>query len=343
MKSRHALPLALLMIVIGAITAAVIFLIDWYPDQASEQAVRVDHLMTFLVIASGIIFTIVTAFLVYSIWRFRVTDPDDESEGSPNHGNTKLEIVWTVLPVCLLAVVAVWALVIIGKNEKKDANREVIQVRALQFAWEFTYPDAGVTTGDLRLPSGRQVELQMRSTDVIHDLYVPEFRVKQDVVPGITTRLIVDPTTPGDYPLICAELCGVGHSVMRSKAIVMPAADYDAWLNQAKAQAAAGGTTTSAASAPDGTPTTTDTSGTDTSTGASGSGTTAPAAGDLPAAVAADPLVRRLAKGRTLPFTVGPWRRAAWRDAVYSKLRPASQAIASKVIYKGGPGIKFGK
>lgn len=333
MKSRHALPLALLMIVIGAITAAIIFLIDWYPDQASEQAVRVDSLMKFLVIASGIIFTIVTAFLVYAIWRFRVTDPDDESEGSPNHGNTTLEIVWTVLPVVLLAVVAIWALTIVGRNEKKDANREVIQVRALQFAWEFTYPDAGVTTGDLRVPSGRQVELQMRSTDVIHDLYVPEFRLKEDVVPGITTHLIIDPTTPGDYPLICAELCGVGHSVMRSRAIVMPASDYDAWLTSAKAEVAGGTATTPATTTPaTTTPTDTTTTPTDTTAGE-----------ELPAEVAADPLVKRLAKGRTLPFTVGPWRLPAWRDAVYSKLRPASQAIATKVTYKGGAGIRFGK
>lgn len=237
MKSRHTLPIALLMLVIGAITAATALLIDWTPVQAAEQAERVDTLTWFLVISSGVIFTIVTAFLVYSVWRFRVGD-DDDSDGPPHHGNTKLEIVWTVLPVILLAVMAVWAVIVVNENEEEQADRTVIQVKALQFAWEFTYPDTGVTTGDLRLPSGRQVELQMRSTDVIHDLYVPEFRVKMDVVPGITTTLIVDPNRPGTYPLICAELCGVGHSVMRSRAIVMPAAEYDAWLVQAKADAA---------------------------------------------------------------------------------------------------------
>lgn len=233
---RHAPYLALLMVLIGGSFAAVVFLIDWFPDRASQQAERVDRLMWYLVITSGTIFTIVASVLIYSILRFRAK-PGDESDGPPNHGNTAIEVAWTVIPATLLLVMAVWAYLVVDRNEARAADRQVIQVKAWQFAWEFRYPDAGVSSGDLRVPVGRQVEFQMRSVDVIHDLWVPEWRVKQDVVPGITTRLIMNPNKVGTFPIVCAELCGVGHAVMRSRVIVMPQAEYDAWLSQARQQA----------------------------------------------------------------------------------------------------------
>ncbi|HWH14494.1 MAG TPA: cytochrome c oxidase subunit II [Miltoncostaeaceae bacterium] len=230
---RHAPALALLMLVIGGLTAAVVLLIDWFPIQAAEQAERIDHLMWYLVISSGAIYVIVISVLLYSVWRFRAK-PGDESDGPPNHGNTSLEVAWTVLPAILLGVMAVWAYLVVDRNEALAADREVIEVTAWQFAWEFRYPEAGVTSGDLRVPVGRQIDLQMRSVDVIHDLWVPEWRVKHDVVPGMTNRLIVNPTRVGTYPLICMELCGVGHAAMRSRAIVMEPDDYEAWLRNAQ-------------------------------------------------------------------------------------------------------------
>jgi len=236
MRRRHAPALALLMLVIGGLTAATVLLIDWFPDQGSEQAERIDGLMWYLVVTAGTIFTIVTAVLVYSIWRFRAK-PGDESDGPPNHGNTAIEVAWTLIPAILLGVMAVWAFLVTDRNEARAADREVIEVKAWQFAWEFRYPEAGVTSGDLRVPVGRQIEFRMRSVDVIHDMWVPEWRVKQDVVPGITTRYVVDTTKVGTFPVICMELCGVGHSVMRSRAIVMPQAEYDAWLQQAQREA----------------------------------------------------------------------------------------------------------
>jgi cytochrome c oxidase subunit II len=237
MKSRHFLPLVLIHLVVGALTFATVYLIDWFPDQAAEQAERVDQLMWFLVISSGAIFTIVTSFLVYSVWAFRAK-PGDESDGPPNHGNTALEIAWTAGPVILLAVMAVWAVIVVDRNEALAADREIVQVKAWQFAFEFSYDEGSVSSGDLVLPAGRQTELQMRSTDVIHNLAINEFRVKHDIVPGITTRVIVTPTKPGTYVLQCQELCGVGHSVMRTRAIVLPAEEYDEWIETAKADAA---------------------------------------------------------------------------------------------------------
>jgi cytochrome c oxidase subunit 2 len=238
LRSRHTIPLIILTIVIGGLTAATAVLIDWIPIQAAEQAERVDSLMWFVVWASVAIFTLVTVVLVYSAWRFRAA-PGDESDGPPVHGNTKLEIVWTLVPTVLLAVMAVWAYLVLSDNEALAQDRLVVDVTAQQFAWEFAYPGGEVGSGDLRVPVGRQVELRMRSKDVIHNFYVVEFRVKQDVVPGITTRVVFDPNRTGTYQVICAELCGVGHAVMRTRVVVMEPDDYEAWLADAETQVAA--------------------------------------------------------------------------------------------------------
>ena len=237
LRSRHTIPLIILTIVIGGLTAATAVLIDWIPVQAAEQAERVDSLMWFVVWASVAIFTLVTVVLLYSAWRFRAA-PGDESDGPPVHGNTKLEIVWTLVPTVLLAVMAVWAYLVLSDNEALAQDRLVVDVTAEQFAWSFAYPGGEVGSGDLRVPVGRQVELRMRSKDVIHNFYVVEFRVKQDVVPGITTRVVFDPNRVGTYQVICAELCGVGHAVMRTRVVVMEPGDYEAWLADAEAQVA---------------------------------------------------------------------------------------------------------
>jgi cytochrome c oxidase subunit II len=237
LRSRHTVPLLILTLIIGGATVASALLIDWIPAQASEQAESVDTLLWFVVWASVVIFTLVSVVVVYCAWRFRAK-PGDDSDGPPIHGNTKLEITWTIVPAVLLAVMAVWAYLVLSDNEALAQDRLVVEVSAEQFAWEFVNREAGIASGDLRVPVGRQVELRMRSQDVIHDLYVKEFRVKQDVVPGITTRLIFDPDRTGTYQVICNELCGVGHGVMRARVIVMEQDDYDRWLARARAEVA---------------------------------------------------------------------------------------------------------
>ena len=249
LRSRHTVPLLVLAVVIGGASAAVALLIDWLPEQAARQAERTDTLFWFVVWASIVIFTIVMTFLIYSAFRFRAK-PGDESDGPPIHGNTRLEIVWTVVPTILLAVMAVWAYLVLSDNEALASDRMVVNVTAEQFVWSFTYPGGQVASGDLRLPLGRQVELRMRSKDVIHDFYVAQFRVKEDVVPGVTTKVIVNPNKVGTFQVICAELCGAGHGVMRTRVIVMEPSAYDGWLAQAQkdvaAQAAAPAATTPA-------------------------------------------------------------------------------------------------
>jgi cytochrome c oxidase subunit II len=255
LRSRHTLPLAIIAIVVGGISVAVALLIDWVPLVASEQGERIESLLWFVIWASIAIFTLVATVLIYSAFAFRAK-PGDESDGPPVHGNTKLEIIWTIVPTLLLAVMAVWAYIVLADNEALASDRVVVNVTAQQFAWSYQYPDGSVGTGDLHIPVDKQVELRMRSRDVIHDFYVKEFHVKQDVVPGITTTLIINPTKTGTYQVICAELCGVGHGVMRSRVIVQTQEEYDAWLAQAQQQVAALGQQPqpSDANAPAGTP-----------------------------------------------------------------------------------------
>jgi cytochrome c oxidase subunit 2 len=235
LRSRHTVPLALIALVVGGITIGQALIIDWLPGAATEQAERVNLFLWFIFLASAIFFTIVTTVLIYALWKFRAP-PGDQSDGPPMHGNTRLEIVWTVVPGILLGIVAVFAIIVLNSNEQLESDRIEVDVVAQQFTWSFVYPDAGVQSGDLRIPVDRQVVLNMRAQDVIHSFYVPEFGQKKDVVPGIQTQLVLDPNETGTFDVICAELCGTGHALMRSRVIVTPQTEYDAWLTAATAK-----------------------------------------------------------------------------------------------------------
>lgn len=241
-KKVPIIPLAVIGIVIAAITAAQALLIDWLPPAQSEQAERTFGLLWFLFWLSAFFFVIVTSILVYAIWKWRASD-DDLEDGPPTHGNTKLEIIWTAVPVIALITVAVYGYIVLERNEAVAADRVNVDVYAQQFNWTYGYPDAGIETGTLIVPEGRQVQLNLRARDVIHDFWVPEFGIKGDAVPGITHTIWINPTTKGTYPVVCAELCGVGHGVMRSEVKVVSEQEFQAFLTRSssrvKAQTAA--------------------------------------------------------------------------------------------------------
>jgi cytochrome c oxidase subunit 2 len=214
----------------GGIAAAVALLLPWFPAVASEERARIDFVFWFTIWICVAIFGLVVAVLLYSVWRFRAA-PDDDSDGPPIHGHTGLEIVWTLIPTVLVTAIGIVSAIVLAQNDALGKNVLHVNVTAQQFAWSFGYPDAkGLTSGTLRLPVDRSVLLTLNAKDVIHSFWVPEFGQKQDTVPGLTTTLHITPNRIGTYPVICTELCGLGHAVMRTQAIVMSQAAFDKWL-----------------------------------------------------------------------------------------------------------------
>jgi cytochrome c oxidase subunit 2 len=237
----------------GAAAVAVAVLIPWLPPDASRERGRIDFVFWFTTGICIFIFTIVATVTAYALLKFRAR-PDDDSDGPPIHGHTGLEIVWTAVPALLVTAIAIVSGIVLVKNGRAGPNPLIVHVTARQFAWTFSYPSAPNvgTSGVLRLPLGRKAELKIDSEDVIHSFWVPEFGQKSDAVPGIHTTLVITPTKlspPNGFPVICTELCGLGHSVMRSVAIVMKPAAFEAWLHgKTQATAAPTGSTGAAGS-----------------------------------------------------------------------------------------------
>ena len=223
-------------IVAGGIATAVAVLLPWLPEDASRERGRIDFVFWFTVGICIMIFALVVAVLLYSIVTFRAK-PDDDSDGPPIHGHTGLEIVWTLIPTILVTAIGIVSAIVLGRNDAQGSNVFRVNVVAQQFAWSFSYPEANnLTTGVLRLPINRSVELSFKALDVIHSFWVPQFGQKQDTVPGLHTQLHITPDKLGTFPVICTELCGLGHATMRTEAIVMSTAAFDKWLKgQSKA------------------------------------------------------------------------------------------------------------
>jgi cytochrome c oxidase subunit 2 len=152
-------------------------------------------------------------------------------------------VVWVTIPFIMVSALAIYGWVVLDDIEAKKPNTLVVNVTAQQFAWSFDYPAEKVKTNRLVLPKGRPVEFRIKTKDVLHDFWVPEFRLKSDAVPGITTKIRVTPSRLGKYDVVCAELCGIGHSTMRQNVEVLKRADYDAWVAKETKSAAGGGAT----------------------------------------------------------------------------------------------------
>ena len=230
MRRGSVLQLVAIGIVCGGVAALVAILIPWLPADESKEGGRIDFVFWFVIAICISVFAVVASVTIYSVVKFRVR-PDDDSDGPPIHGHTGLEIAWTAIPTVLVTVIAVLSAVALAENGKLKANRLKVDVTAQQFAWHFAYPQyGGLKSNELRLVEGRQVELRLRSLDVIHSFWVPEFRQKQDAVPGIVTTLPITPTKAGKTrTLVCTELCGLGHALMRAPVIVMKKAQFDEW------------------------------------------------------------------------------------------------------------------
>jgi cytochrome c oxidase subunit 2 len=214
-----------------AAISAVMLPIHWDGQQASTAAPKIDTLLDVMIVLSALVFSLVVVMLFYALWKFKAK-PGDESDGEPIHGNTRLEVAWTLIPTVIVLFGAGYSWAVLHDIEKKADNPITVDVFSQQFAWSFGYPgkDMAYSQGELHVPLDRQVQFKMHAQDVIHSFWVPEWRIKKDNVPGITTTAVVTPDRAGTYQLICTELCGFGHAAMRATVVVEPPAQFRKWV-----------------------------------------------------------------------------------------------------------------
>jgi len=264
--------LALLLLIWLITLASTYFFVAktwWLPVGASAAAHWIDSQFALTFIIMGIVFLAAQLGLGYIVWRYR--EGPSSVPASYSHGNTTLEVVWTVLTAILfiglnLMGSSVWAS---QRFDAAEAGAVQVEVTGMQFAWYFRYPgpdgkygatspklmdpSAGgeaavglntsdpaakddVVTGTMFLPVDREVDVSLRAVDVIHSFFVPSLRFKQDAVPGLNIHMHFKPTAIGEYEIACAELCGLGHYKMHGMVHVVSQEDFDKWLAAREAE-----------------------------------------------------------------------------------------------------------
>ena len=237
---RHFVIVAVLVIVVTALTLTGLNSLGLMPEQASKQANPIDWMWDLQVSAMSFLFALIIVPLFYSlvVFRRKKGEAGKDEFGEYIEGNTPLEIVWTVIPLFAVLSFAYLGAYTLGETRIVDPQAIDVKVTARQFSFTFEYPEYEVVSDVLYLPVGRQSHLNMTSTDVIHSFWVPEFRVKQDIVPGIVTEYRIDPTEVGSYTVRCAELCGASHSYMLATVEVVPQSEFDRWIAEQQAKLA---------------------------------------------------------------------------------------------------------
>jgi cytochrome c oxidase subunit II len=236
---KHPLARMLTIGLIASVIGVLICLqIDWFPTQGSTQADQIDTLYDVLLIVSVPVFVLVMTVAIYCVIAFRAK-PGERGDGAHIHGNTKLEIVWVTIPFMIVTALAAYGWIVLDDIEAKQPGELVVNVTGEQFAWSFDYPEENVKSNQLVLPVDRPVHFKIHAKDVLHSFWVPAFRMKQDAVPGIETNTRVTPNREGSFPVVCAELCGIGHSTMRQEARVVPVAEWETWVEDRREGGAA--------------------------------------------------------------------------------------------------------
>jgi cytochrome c oxidase subunit II len=202
----------------------------FFPQRASTDAVVVDEIFYFIFLISVIFFVLILGLMVVFVFKFRRREGEGP-QPSASH-STSLEMVWTIIPTILVAVMFIWGFWgYMGMRQAPDNSYE-IQVLAKKWAWSFVYPNGHIEP-DLHVPVDRPIRLVMSSDDVIHSLFIPAFRLKMDVVPGRFTKTWFHATAIGEHQLFCAEYCGTQHSTMLAKVVVHPSGEFEKWLEDA--------------------------------------------------------------------------------------------------------------
>jgi cytochrome c oxidase subunit 2 len=261
MADRTRLSFSLVLLAMAAVAVCAAFALASAPDPAiaqamsypqttlepkSEVARSIDDILDGIVIWVIIIFVVVEAALVVTVLRFRRRPGGPPAK--PIHGNTALEIGWTLAPAIILAFIAVPTVKVIFENAKPTPGDIVVRAVGHQWWWEFQYPGKGVlTANELHLPVNRTVSLELESADVIHSFWIPAFAGKKDLIPGRTNHLWFTPEVTGTFSGQCAEFCGTSHANMYFKVVVQTQEDFDAWVAQQKAPVPAPDSTSLAA------------------------------------------------------------------------------------------------
>lgn len=200
------------------------------PEAASTLATQVDELYVFLFWVSAVSLALVAGAILYFGTRYRRTPENPEASSLVDH-NIQLEVIWTAIPTVILFVLFFWGLDTWMTAKVPPSETLDIHVTARQWSWQFEYPKEGILSDNLVVPEGKPVRLIMTSTDVIHSLYVPEFRMKQDVVPGRYTTTWFEAPNAGVFNIMCTEYCGKDHSRMNRKVEVMTQDEYMKWID----------------------------------------------------------------------------------------------------------------
>ena len=200
-----------------------------FPDAVSTMAPRVDALYFYLLGLTAFFSLLIAGLIIYYAIKFRRRAPDEI--GARIEGGKVLEITWTVIPFLIVMSIFVWGASVFFAMSRPPDDALNVYVVGKQWMWKFQHLNGQREINELHVPVGRPIKLVMTSEDVIHDVYVPGFRVKADVIPGRYTSLWFEPTKPGRYHLFCAEYCGTRHSGMVGEVVVMEPDEFQTWLS----------------------------------------------------------------------------------------------------------------
>jgi cytochrome c oxidase subunit 2 len=198
-------------------------------ERVGRLAEEVDGVFLFIFLVGLFFFIITQGALIYFAIRYRRRKGEEEAATPYITGNRTLEIVWVVVPSLLLLAIFIYGYLVFRDIRTPPPGAAEINVTARQWLFVFKYPDGRQTVNEVRTPVGKPVRFLMTSADVIHGFYLPEFRVKQDILPGRYTDLWVQPVKTGRYDIYCTQYCGTGHSTMRAVMIVMNEQEYREW------------------------------------------------------------------------------------------------------------------
>lgn len=234
---RHYIVMAILTALAAILTYLGLDALELMPTAAAAQAEPIDWLFDLQVKLIAFFFALIMVPMVYSLVVFR-RRKGETSDGAHIEGNTSLEVTWTFIPLVIVVILGYIGADNLAQVKRVDPQAVEIRVIGFQWGWRFEYPQ-GVISNTLYLPVDKQVVLKMESNDVLHSFWVPEFRVKHDLVPGRVEEYRITPTLAGDYKVLCAEICGTSHAYMVADVKVVSQAEYETWLSEQAIIAAA--------------------------------------------------------------------------------------------------------